>query len=94
MDRDIWKSVNEIFHAALEVPSSDRRAFVAVASGDDAVLRSEVNALLEADAQAGNYLEEPLIPPNLLSATGNQVVAGDILCERFRILRKVGEGGM
>jgi hypothetical protein len=32
IDQDRWKEVNRIFHAALEVPDSERHEFVLTAS--------------------------------------------------------------
>lgn len=94
MDSNRWKAVNEIFHAALELPPSERARFVAIASGDDPDLKVEVELLLEADTNAGSYIESPLIDPGLLGSLVSPVSPGDILCGRFRIVRRVAEGGM
>jgi serine/threonine protein kinase/tetratricopeptide (TPR) repeat protein len=94
MNKDRWKKVNRIFHAALEVPASERERFVLTASQGDPSLQAEVEILLKADEQAGSYLESPLIAEELLSNTASPVSPGDVLCGRFRILRAVGEGGM
>ena len=45
MDRNRWKTVNEIFHAALEIPASERREFVCTASWGDPELQAEVDRL-------------------------------------------------
>jgi serine/threonine protein kinase/tetratricopeptide (TPR) repeat protein len=94
MDQDRWKTVNHIFHAALEVSPSERHAFIHSASNGDPELQAEVEVLLKADQDAGSYLETPLLPGELFSSSAPPVSAGDVLCGRFRILRAVGEGGM
>jgi len=98
MDQDRWKAVNHIFHAALDLSPSERQEFVNKAADGDTALVEEVALLLKADENAGSYLESPIVDPSLLrSAVGAWVPElrpGDILCERFRIVRAVGEGGM
>ena len=94
MDQDRWKTVNHIFHAALEVPANERHVFVATASNGDHELQAEVEVLLKADQNAGSYLEKPLVPEELISTSAPPLNPGEVLCGRFRILRAVGEGGM
>ena len=53
MDQERWGTINRIFHAALEVNFSQRRALVAAQSNGDPDLQAEVEHLLEADAKAG-----------------------------------------
>ena len=49
---------NEIFLEALELsPAGERREFLDRACGDDAALRAEVDAFLEASDNAGSFLE-------------------------------------
>jgi eukaryotic-like serine/threonine-protein kinase len=97
MDRKRWNKVNEIFHAALELPVSDRDGFVSTASNGDTELEQDVIRLLKADSEAGSYLETPAIPVN--PAVGFDISPipfkpGDIIKMRFRIERHVGQGGM
>ena len=78
MDSNRWKAVNEIFHAALELPPSERAGFVATAAGDDQDLKGEVELLLEADANAGSYIETPLIASGLFGNLACPVNPGDV----------------
>ena len=52
---------NDLFLKALELGSAEeRREYLDSASTGDAELRAEVEALLEASARAGRFLEPPL----------------------------------
>ena len=51
---------NDLFLKALELPSADKRQeYLNGACAEDAALRAEVEALLEASARAGSFLEAP-----------------------------------
>ena len=94
MDQDRWKTINHIFHAALELSSSERDEFVFTASEGDPELQAEVELLLKADQDAGSYIESPLVPEGLFSHSAPPMNQGDVLCGRFRIVRAIAEGGM
>jgi len=93
MDQDRWNAVNRIFHAALEVSSSERPTFIRSATAGDPELQAEVERLLKADEVAGSYLESPVFSAKLLT-NAPALNPGDVLCGRFRIVRLVAEGGM
>jgi eukaryotic-like serine/threonine-protein kinase len=94
MNQKRWKTVNQIFHAALEFPSGERQSFVQAASGGDPDIQAEVEVLLKADEAAGSYLEFPIVGRDLFADSLPPVNPEDVLCQRFRIVRAVGEGGM
>lgn len=94
MDQNRWNVINRIFHAALEVDPGERAALVATESNGDPELEEEVQLLLQADAEAGSYLESPLLPVESLLPSASPVVVGGVLCGRFRIVREIAEGGM
>ena len=54
-----WARVKALFLEAVEYPESERMAFLVSATGDDAELRKEVEALLASDAAAGSFCEVP-----------------------------------
>lgn len=92
MDQDRWKEVNRIFHDALALSASERRRFVISSSNGDEDLRKEVEHLLQADVEAGSYLEKPLIAET--SDEKSCLRTDDLLCRRFRVIREIAEGGM
>ena len=93
MDKARWKTINEIFHSALELAPEDRSAFVVKQTQGDTKLYAEIERMLQADEKAENYLESLPGLPDLFVA-GPSLQPGDLLKERFRIRRLIGEGGM
>src|SRR5580698_523571 len=92
-----WEAVNQIFHAALELPESGRQIFVSSAAQGDTQLEQEVLRLLKADSEAGHYLENPIVETSCSTGYDPSPAPfepGDILKGRFRIDRHVGFGGM
>lgn len=59
MDADRWRRVNELFHAALELPPSERDAYLANSCGDDPELRDEVTSLLASHDLSDDFIETP-----------------------------------
>ncbi len=80
---------DEIFAEAIELPATERAAFLDRACAGDAGLRTRVAALIEGHEAASDFLEKPLIvrPP---AAPGE--APGDVL-GNYTLIRKVGEGG-
>ncbi len=95
MGPDRWRQVQEIFAAAAEVPPEERDAFIGDQVGDDEELRREVESLLAADDESEEFLEQPALPgriSQILAAGPSDKVEGRI--GPYRLLRKLGEGGM
>src|SRR5258705_3897931 len=93
----VWNpKANDIFVNAVEIEDADkRRNYLDQACGCDVDVRAEVEALLGASERAGSFLESPAA----------QIGAGDTLDRPlaeapghvigpYRLLEKVGEGGM
>ena len=92
-----WLRVREIFAAALVEPPDRRAAFMASACAGDLELAAEAEALLSSHREAGSFIEhgpplaaaerafreEPAAVPAHVQAIG-----------AYRILRRIGEGGM
>ena len=98
MKPERWERIKEVFEAALELDAPARTAFLADACGEDEDLCAEVTHLLGRYEAAGEFLERPVVPVARLPFLSDrpqgifspeQVVAG-----RFRVVRRLGEGGM
>ena len=83
--------LNEIFSGALAQASpKERERYLASACGQDADLRRQLDALLEAHSRAGDFLEQNIITPNGPSiGEGPGSVIG-----RYKLLQQIGEGGV
>ena len=75
MSADTWDELQRIFREAMELPASDREAFVKEACGDDADLLREVESLIEqSPASRGTpttvRAPKPAAPGNKPDGTG------------------------
>jgi tRNA A-37 threonylcarbamoyl transferase component Bud32 len=94
-----WREIDRVLDRALDLPPAARAAFLTTACGADAALRAEVERLLRAKDQAGDFLEEPLpiVWPTLVSAARSAsplTAPGALFAERYTIERELGRGGM
>ncbi|MGA3238251.1 MAG: protein kinase [Bryobacteraceae bacterium] len=101
MDSDRWRQVDNLLQAVLERPSGDRDGFLREASAGDEALEREVRSLLALEEQAGRFLENPAMEVAAraiaLQSTDAQEGAGSLtgqIISHYRILEKVGAGGM
>jgi serine/threonine-protein kinase len=86
--------VRAIFEAALERPARDRAAYVDGACGGDEALRREVEAMLAADATGIPLLDRHAPAHSSSAPEEGRFPAGTTLAGRYRILGRVGQGGM
>jgi len=85
-----------LFVAALDRPASDRPAFLDDACGADAALRGRVERLLAADQRDTGILDAAL-DTKTRAAQGppcQPLAAGGEFAGRFRLVRRLGAGGM
>jgi serine/threonine protein kinase len=87
-----WAKVNDLFHAALERPEGERRAWLEAATGSDLDVMREVEALVAAHEGEPSFLDAPAVmtqPPsvNATSLAGRQIGA-------YLVSREIGRGGM
>lgn len=88
MTEERWQRIHEVFQAALEQPAAVRAAYLDEACAGDAVLRREVESLLEAAVQTGGFdrlakrfaLEDTAAVPTHIGP--------------YRVEREIGRGGM
>jgi serine/threonine protein kinase len=83
--------VKEIFDVVVEARTTDRAAMLDPLCGDDAPLKAEVQALLDAHDQAGDFLSAPAVISAEPKAAAGSTPIGNI--GPYRILRSLGEGG-
>jgi eukaryotic-like serine/threonine-protein kinase len=89
MSPDQERRLEEIFNAARDLPPQERAALLERACGGDAELRRQVDSLLAAHDQAGQFLQPTvaLSPLNgLLEKSGDRI-------GRYKLLQRIGEGG-
>jgi eukaryotic-like serine/threonine-protein kinase len=88
-----------IFLAALDCKTpEDRAALIGEKCGHDTDLRRRVEALLQAHDDPGDFLSAPAAAPQAsLTAPAPQSAAsevGTLIAGRYKLLEKIGEGGM
>ena len=59
MDAELWKQVDALLDAALDLPEREREQFVLEATAGNSALQSEVLSLLRAQSQASQFMERP-----------------------------------
>jgi serine/threonine protein kinase len=84
---DRFELVNEVLEGALDLPSSEREAFVAARCGSNEDLLADVQRLLTITHSTVGFLDSP--PPFL-----SEIRPGDVLGGRFHIIEELGAGGM
>ncbi|MHC4785154.1 MAG: serine/threonine-protein kinase, partial [Planctomycetota bacterium] len=89
MTPDREQRVEELFKAALGREPDERTELLARECAEDTALRSEVEALLAADDQAGGFLE----PPRGGAGGATDIMAGKRI-GRYQVVRLIGSGGM
>jgi eukaryotic-like serine/threonine-protein kinase len=84
--------VKELFGAALDLNPEERAAFLDRECHGNLDLRREVEALLEADLDAGSFLNHPIV--QLPTADFSQTSVFETTIGPYRLLELIGEGGM
>ena len=92
VDREV-----NVFNAARRLPPGRRAAYLAETCADDAALRRRIEALLQADDEAGAFLDGPAAAPvgpgeTMRVAAVPSEKAGDRI-GRYKLLQQIGEGG-
>jgi eukaryotic-like serine/threonine-protein kinase len=88
-------SAEELFAEALEVPPERRSAFLDQACRDTPELRPLVDQLLAEHKRAGKFMLHPAAPTTLNpSLNAGRFHAGQLIAERFAIVRFIARGGM
>lgn len=91
MTAERWAQVKAVFAQALELPPAERRAYIEREAVDPEV-REEVESLLAASDEAGEFIEQPALAPT--PPAGGEFPAPGDRVGIYSIIQKVGEGGM
>ena len=95
MTPDRWKQVKQIFQSAIELPSSERGAFVSEACGEDLELRSEVESLISSHNRADSSVLTAVVNDAADDILAGE--AGSLLGQQvgpFKVTERLGSGGM
>lgn len=95
MTPELWQRLKPLFHAAMERDSNSRAAFVAELCGLDSELQEHLLRLLHAHELDSGPMDRLPVDTSLLAETaGIRFQPGQVLLDRFRIVRLLGKGGM
>ena len=73
---DKSKDIEKIFNVALNINSEEKRnAYLDKACGDDHVIRSRIETLIRSHDEAGDFLETPVIDPDVTLNNSNELIA-------------------
>jgi serine/threonine protein kinase/tetratricopeptide (TPR) repeat protein len=93
MTPERWRQAQHVLAAALELPESERTAYVRRAAGSDAALRSDVVALLHAHERQG-VIDTPALHWLQTGVSGPATPAEGRVVGHYEILQELEGGGM
>jgi tRNA A-37 threonylcarbamoyl transferase component Bud32/tetratricopeptide (TPR) repeat protein len=89
------KDIELIYHKALEKAGGpERAAYLDEACGSDTSLRVQLEALLKANREAGDFLESPLQGETASWGESAPSEGPGSTIDRYKLLETIGEGGM
>ncbi len=95
MTPEEWKRLEALFAAALELPREKRAKFLADQCRDEPEVQRRVENLLENHYRTADSWEKPVVKfPRVGFPLGGYLAEGTLLLDRFKIVRRVGSGGM
>jgi serine/threonine protein kinase len=90
----------EVFEGAVDLPQSERNAYLMNACSGNELLRARLDALLQKHDQAQDFLEQPVVAeamatdPAINHVDPPAVQVGQVIAARYKLLEEIGEGGM
>lgn len=89
MSSERWQRLRSIYDAVADADATERARLLDTLCAGDPSLRAEVERLLTADSTPDAFLDEGPVP-----GLAGGLRAGEILDDRFELIRLVGRGGM
>ncbi len=80
-----------IVSAALRLKAEERELYIMSASANDARLLHDVQDAVEWEQRMGSFLQQPVF---VLHAAEHRFEQGQLVANRFKIVREIGEGAM
>jgi len=95
MTPEQWEEVGRVFDAAVALRPEERSSFLDQACSDNEVLRREVQALLETEDRAGDFLNGAALEDvaKVLAKDEPPSLAGKML-GHYEVVSLIGTGGM
>jgi serine/threonine protein kinase len=95
MTPERYQRIKELFHSALGRAADERPAFLAEACGGDTALLANVEALIAADEQSGDFMDAPAyeVAAEMLVGNPTGALEGERL-GHYQIMALLGSGGM
>jgi serine/threonine protein kinase/TolB-like protein len=95
MTPERWQRIDTLFHAALDREPAERFAFLSQACSGDESLRIEVESLISAHEQSGDFIGTPAsdVATELLAGGYAGLMPGQMV-GHYRIVSLLGAGGM
>lgn len=96
MTPEQWRRVNDLYHAALDLPPERRSGFVIDRASDDGTVARELQRLLEIDPDRTAAVDRAAVPEGHFGQFFGAPILlnGDRIADRYRIERELGAGGM
>ncbi len=96
MNAEKLKQIEEIYHAALEIPADERKSFVAERCGEDEDLCREVESLLSFKKTSDDLLKTPaeLLAAEMFADVNSYEDLIGKKIRHYKIIELLGKGGM
>jgi serine/threonine protein kinase len=96
MNPERLRQIEDLYHAAVELPPNEREAFVHERCGNDEELRSEIESLLSVKNSSNNFFDTPplSLAAEMFSQTEKRANLVGQEISHYRIIRLLGAGGM
>ena len=95
MDHQKWLRIKEIFQQAIDLPVTERDAYIDTACREDDEVKAYVQKMIEADRHADEFMEKPFTLASIIYETGfihDERIGTQI--GGYTITNLLGQGGM